>query len=121
MKHGDYDDVVGHCRSALELMSDAVPAPPSSGGRPPSFRQKVDHLFTVMGASLSEDHQRRLPEIINALWGLTSRAVHPHSLGIFTRADAECLMLMTTASLAYIGRLLKSNEAGTGAVSPPTP
>jgi chlorite dismutase len=104
-------NVVAHCRTAIELLTELGPLNPTPGARPPTFRQKIEHLFATIDGSLTAEHRQRLPEIINALWGLTSRAVHPHKSGAFTRADADFILLTTGATLAYIGKLIERGQA----------
>ena len=52
-----------------------------------------------------------IENIIKATWKLGSIPHHPSSsLGYFNRADAEAIMLVTTALLTYVGKLLKQAE-----------
>jgi hypothetical protein len=111
---GKYDDAVGHCRNALQNVADVLPYPPQPNGRPPTFRMKVDHFIEQMGGLLAEEKQAGLKQIMNAMWQWTSAAEHPHMEGLFNRADAESLMLITTAVLSYAGRLLEASKTGAG-------
>lgn len=106
MNQGNYDDVVGHCRTALELITKAVPLEFDASIKHPTFRQKIDKLLDQVSGSLPDPKRGHLATIINAVWGLTSIPEHPHPPGVFNRADAETVMLMTVATLSYTGRLL---------------
>lgn len=121
LARADYDHATGHCRDALERMTHVFPAPVTPGARPPSFRQHIDHLFATIAGSLTQEHRTRIPEIINALWGLMSRADHPRDRGLFSRTDAEALFIFTAATLAYTGRLIEAHSAATAASPPAAP
>lgn len=111
MAQGGYDDVVGHCRIALQLVADALPPPVLPNGRHPSFRDKVRNFLNQMaGAGIITDEKReRVAEIMQVMWGWCSVPEHPHMPGTFNRADAETIMLITTAMLSYTGRLLEAS------------
>lgn len=104
---GDYDKVVAHCRSAVELIPNARPID-LSGIDNPSFNKKVkkfleEHLSTF----LTNSKQQALADIIKATWKLGSIPHHPSSPGYFNRADAEAILQITTTLLAYVGKLLR--------------
>jgi hypothetical protein len=107
---GDCDGAVGHCRSAIERVVDALPCPPAANGRPPSFRDKTKNFLDVMGQLLTPDKRKGLEQIMNAMWQWSSVPQHPHMPGHFNRADAETIMLLTTSILSYTGRLLDAGK-----------
>lgn len=103
---GDYDKVVGHCRTAIEFIPNSLPLDLAGLSRP-SFNVKIkkfldQHLSNV----LSKTKRRALESIIKEVWALTSRAHHATPSKSFNRAEAEAVMLITAALLAYIGKLL---------------
>ena len=107
---GDYDKVAGHCKNAIQLLPESLPLDLKDISRP-SFNDKVkkfseQHLSRV----LSKSKRESLGNMMKATWALTSKAHHPSPLKSFNRADAEAIMLITTALLAYVGKLLKSIE-----------
>ncbi|HJH27191.1 MAG TPA: hypothetical protein C5S37_10620 [Methanophagales archaeon] len=108
---GDYDKVVAHCRSAVQLIPAARPID-LSGLDKPSFNGKVrEFLKQNLSTFLTNSKQEFIENIIKATWKLGSIPHHPSSsLGYFNRADAEAIMLVTTALLAYVGKLLKQGE-----------
>ena len=107
---GDYDKVAGHCRNAVQLIPESLILDLTGISRP-SFNDKVkkfsdQHLSNV----LSKSKREALGSMMKAAWALTSKAHHPSPSKSFNRADAEAVMLITTALLAYVGKLLKSME-----------
>jgi len=104
------DDAVGHCRNAIQIVSDLLPYPPGSTSKYPSFGMRVDNFIDQMGGTLTEDKRNGLKQIMKAMWQWASAADHPHTEGLFNRADAEAIMLITTAVLSYTGRLLEARK-----------
>lgn len=106
---GDYNKAVGHCRSAIQLIPETLTVDLSSIAKP-SFNDRVkkflsQHLSTV----LTDSKRKYLETIINATWKLSSITHHP-SNAVFFRSDAQAVMLVTTALLAYVGKMLKQVE-----------
>ena len=107
---GDYDKVVAHCRSAVQLIPEARPID-LSGLDKPSFNDKAKNFLELNLSILTNSKREFIENIIKATWNLSSIPHHPSSsLGYFNRADAEAIMLVTTALLAYVGKLLKQGE-----------
>ena len=107
---GDYDKVVAHCRSAVQLIPEARPIDLSGVDRP-SFNDKAKKFLEQNLSILTNSKQEFIENIIKATWKISSISHHPSSsLGYFNRADAEAIMLVTTALLAYVGKLLKQEE-----------
>jgi len=93
---GDYDKAVAHCRSAIEPIKNKLP----------ELKKRIE----------SDTEYAWVKEIGNATYDwieklyqktrdLTSKAHHLPSVGHFSRHDAEPIMLVTIALLAYAGRL----------------
>jgi hypothetical protein len=107
---GDYDKVVAHCRSAVQLIPEARSID-LSGLDKPGFNDKVKKFLEQNLSILTNSKREFIENIIKATWKLSSIPHHPSSsLGYFNRADAEAIMLVTTALLAYVGKLLKQGE-----------
>jgi len=107
---GEHDKVVAHCRGAVEQIPNTLTVDLSDIEKP-SFNDKVEgflkqHLSTV----LADSKRNSLRTMIKATWTLSSIPHHPSPPGYFDRADAEAVMLLTTALLAYVGKLLKRRE-----------
>lgn len=57
LAQGNYDNVVGHCRNAVEYISKALPYPEvPGGGSYPSFRQRITHLLRSLDPLLVNVH-----------------------------------------------------------------
>ena len=107
---GDYDKVVAHCRNAIQLIPEVLPLS-FAEGESQTYPSKVkkfleQHLADV----LSNSKRDWLENILRASWTLGSKAHHPSVLDQFNRNDANSIMLVTTAMLAYVGKLLASKE-----------
>lgn len=110
---GDYDKAVSHCRSALESIPKALPIDVSGleEGDRLKFKPRLKTFLSQhLSDFLTESKRDNFVAIITGLWNMTSISHHPPSPGYFNRADAESIMLITTASLAYVGKLLKQKE-----------
>ena len=114
MLQGNYNNVLGYCRDALERLSNAR----KYGGERenPSFAEKIDYLLTVLPGTPTGVRRTHLARLLKDLYGLTSMPEHP-SPPHFTRDDAEMAILNTIAVLSYIGKFLSreqeaSNQAG---------
>ena len=111
MARGIYDDVVRHCRIALEIVADAASDPVLPNGRPPSFRDKIQNFLKQMVNTglITDERRKSVAEVMQFMWSWSSIPQHPHMPGVFNRADAETVMLITTAMLSYTGRLLEAS------------
>jgi hypothetical protein len=111
MKQSDFDNAVSQCRKTLDLIPNVVRLTFEANARP-SYPDRVkqllkDHLPVPLGNSKRE----AIEHMITTLWKLTSITHHQNSQtsGYFGRADADLVMLMTTALLSYVGRLLSTD------------
>ena len=94
--HGDYDKAVGHCRSALD-----------------PFKAKRDEVKTFIKSKselawineVLDATDEWLNKLIKSTSRLTSKSHHIPSTGHFDRSDAEIIMMITVALIAYIGKL----------------
>jgi hypothetical protein len=102
---GDYDKTVGHCRSAVQLIPELLPLSITAEGFAEKSKQFVkEHLRPLIEDSKTEAYSK----VIKALWDLAAIPHHPSPPGYFNRADAEFSLLVTSASLGYVGKLLSS-------------
>jgi hypothetical protein len=94
--NGDYDKTVGHCRSALD-----------------PFKAKKDEIKTFI-KSKSEftwindvlvATDEWLVKLVKSTSHFTSKAHHIPSVGHFGRPEAEIIMMITTALIAYIAKV----------------
>ena len=107
---GDYDKVVAHCRSAVQLIPEALSID-LSGIERPSFSDKVKKFLEEhLSAFLTDSKRKSLETIIKATWKLSSIPHHPSPPGYFNRNDAEAILQITIIILAYVGKLLKQRE-----------
>jgi hypothetical protein len=105
---GDYDEVVAHCRSAVQLIPEVLPVDFPDKEKP-TFNDKVDgFLKEYLSIILADSKKKALANIIKAIWRVSSIPHHPSPPGYFNRADAEVIYHITTALLAYVGKLLKN-------------
>lgn len=101
---GDYDKTVGHCRNAVQLVPELRPLSEAAEGFAEKSRQFAkEHLEPLLGGSKSGAYAK----ILKALWDLAAIPHHPSPPGYFNRADAEFSLLVTSASLSYVGKLLQ--------------
>jgi hypothetical protein len=113
MLQGEYNNVLGYCRDALERLSNAI----RYGGEKetPSFAEKIDYLLTVLPGTPTGARRTHLARLLKDLYGLTSMPEHP-SPPHFTRDDAEMAILNTIAVLSYMGKFLsrerEASQAG---------
>ena len=109
LNQGDSDKAVGHCRKALETIPNSVSLKFEKDAKP-SFPDKVDKFLETLSPSLTDSKKEGLAKMMKALWPLTSIPQHPHPAGYFNRTDAEAIMMMCTAILSYVGKLLVKTE-----------
>ncbi|MFQ6087542.1 MAG: hypothetical protein ACE5K0_01390 [Candidatus Methanofastidiosia archaeon] len=98
---GDYDKAVEHCRTAIEPIKDKLP----------QFKSMIEsntEYEWVKDVGLSTYNW--LDKIYKKTRNLTSKPHHLPSVGHFSRYDAEIIMLVVTALIAYVGRISTSNE-----------
>jgi HEPN domain-containing protein len=106
---GDYDKVVAHCRSAVQLIPESLKTD-LSGIEKPSFNDKTKKFLDEFSSFLNDSKREALETIIKATWRLSSVPHHPSPSGYFNRADAEAIYQVTTTLIAYVGKLLKQRE-----------
>ncbi len=113
MLQGDYNNVLGYCRDALERLSNAR----KYGGEKenPSFAEKIDYLLTVLPGTPTGARRTHLARLLKDLYGLTSMPEHP-SPPHFTRDDAEMAILNTIAVLSYMGKFLSREQEASNQV-----
>jgi hypothetical protein len=100
---GDWDNVVSHCRNAIEAIpkSQNLQLPATA-----TFRNRVETFMNdCFGSKLGDDEAKYLADSMKNLWSLCSRPNHPSS-STFKRADAEFILRNTMALTEYFGRLL---------------
>ncbi|MES1249493.1 MAG: hypothetical protein ABUL46_02355 [Chitinophaga rupis] len=93
---GDYHKTIVHCRIALDRIHDQFPR---EKGRLPT-----DGRFQRLQANLNANHIFA-KTIIDANYSMATKAHHASGV-IFGRAEAETILHMTTAIIAYIGKIL---------------
>lgn len=103
---GDYDEVVAQCRNAIQLIPEILPLK-LSDTKIPSFNEKIKHFLKQHLPILSDSKMQSLEAMIKAIWKLSSIPHHPSPPGYFNRADAETTFIISTALIAYIGKVLK--------------
>lgn len=108
---GDYDKTVEHCRSAIEVIPNTISLSFKPGEKQ-SFSAKVDKFWEHFKGFLSNSKRDGVSKIMKALWNLGSIPHHLSPPGYFSRADAEAIMMITTAVVAYAGKSLSSKEEG---------
>ena len=106
---GDYDKVVAHCRSAVQLIPESLKIN-LSGIENPSFNDKMKRFLDEFSSFLNDSKRDALETIIRAIWRLSSVSHHPSPSGYFNRADAEAISHVTTTLIAYVGKLLKQRD-----------
>lgn len=108
---GDYDEVIAHCRNAIQLIPETCKVD-LSGIEKPTFNDKIKGFLTqhLPAPFLTNSKRDGFVTITKALWTLTAIPHHPSPPRYFNRTDAEMVMLVTTALVAYIGKLLKKKE-----------
>ena len=106
---GDYDKVVAHCRSAVQLIPESLKID-LSGIERPGFNDKTKKFLDEFSSFLNDSKREALETIIKATWRLSSVPHHPQPSGYFNRADAEAISQVTTTLVAYAGKLLKQRE-----------
>jgi hypothetical protein len=94
--NGDYDKTVAHCRSALDPFK-------SKRGEIKSFITSKSEFAWANEVMESTDNW--LNELVKATSHFTSKAHHIPSVGHFGRRDAEIIMMVTTAIIAYVGKI----------------
>lgn len=106
MVKGDYNKVLGKCRNALEVLSNArkYAGTPRGGGNP-SFADKIDYLLEVLPGAPTGFRGQNLARMCKDLHGFTSPPEHPDPPH-FTRDDAELTLHNTVAVLSYFGKFL---------------
>ena len=95
---GDYDKAVEHCRTAIE-----------------PIREILHRLKGMIESNTEYDWVKEIGEatcdwldkIYKKTRNLTSKPHHLPSVGHFSRYDAEAILLVTTALIAYVGKLSK--------------
>jgi len=109
---GDYDKAVAHCRNVVDL----IPRTYLPNDKRP-FGPKIQEFLGQYLPFISGSKRKFLETMVNSVWGTCSDAVHPQTDSVspsnyFNRADAEAIRLVTTALIAYVGKLLKQRESG---------
>lgn len=94
--NGDYDKSVAHCRSAIEPFKRKLPELKEFLQSNSEFQWAKD----VMCAT-----GEWLEKMIKATWNFTSKPHHVPSVAHFGRTDAEVLIMITTAVIAYVGEI----------------
>jgi len=93
---GDYDKVVGHCRSAIEPFKKDLPALRTS------ITSRSEHDWIKKNLVATCDY---VDTIMNATYTITNKSHHPPSIGNFGRSEAEIILNMTVLILTYIGKI----------------
>lgn len=95
-KMGEYDKAVGHCRSALDPFNKIMPG-------------LKNYISSKSEFEWIDEINKKTFEWLDALWkatkNFTSKTHHPPTMGHFDRHDAEIIHMMTTAIVAYIGKI----------------
>jgi hypothetical protein len=94
--NGDYDKTVAHCRSALD-----------------PFKPKKDEIKKYVSSKsefawakdVMEATDEWLLKLVKSTSHFTSKTHHIPSTGHFDRTEAEIIMMVTTAIIAYIGKV----------------
>jgi hypothetical protein len=93
---GDYDKAVGHCRSTIEPLAK-------------KFVELKAYINSDSAAEWGKDilvsTENWLTTLIKKTSGYASKPHHTPSTGHFTRKDAEIIMMVTTATIAYVGNI----------------
>lgn len=111
MKQADFDKVVAHCRNTLDLIPKVVHLKFEADAKP-SYPDRVKKLLKEhLPVPLGDSKREAIEKMLTTLWNLTSISHHQssHLSGYFSRADADLIMLTTTALLSYVGRLLSAD------------
>lgn len=94
---GDYDKAVAHCRSAID---------PFKQIKTRELREFVESKSELEWINTVVDSTGDwLDKILKATSGFASKTHHLPSVGHFGRTDAEILMMITTAIIAYVGKI----------------
>lgn len=93
---GDYDKTVAHCRGAI----DPFRAQKDQIKKYSKTRSEFSWINEVLEAT-----DEWLTRMIKATFSVASKSHHAPSMGHFDRRDAEIVVMMTTAIVAYIGKL----------------
>lgn len=109
MLQGNYDKVLGHCRNALELLSNARTY--EGDKMNPSFADKIDSLLEILPGAPTGVRRENLARMLKDLWGFTSMPQHPLPPH-FSGDDAEMARLITIAVLFYVGKFLSREADG---------
>ncbi|MBX3279103.1 MAG: hypothetical protein KF868_13955 [Acidobacteria bacterium] len=110
LKQSDFDKAVAHCRNTLDLIPKVVKLKFEANARP-SYPDRVRKLLKEhLPVPLADSKREAIEKMLTTLWNLTSISHHQNSQdsGYFSRADADLIMLTTTALLSYVGRLLSA-------------
>ncbi len=106
---GNYDEVVAHCRNAIQLIPEILPIE-LPNNKSPSFNDKIKHFIKQHLSMLSDSKAQSLESMMKSIWKLSSIAHHPSPPGYFNRVDAETTFIISTALIAYVGKLLKKSK-----------
>jgi hypothetical protein len=98
---GDYDKVVGHCRSAIEPFKKDLPALRTS------ITSRSEHDWIKKNLVATCDY---VDTIMNATYTITNKSHHPPSIGNFGRSEAEIILNMTVLILTYIGKIKPDHD-----------
>ena len=93
---GDPDKSVAHCRSALEPLQKKLPELKTAIESQTEFEWLRD---------IGTATYNWLDTLQKRTYKLTNKVHHVPSIGHFSRADAEVILLVTTAVVAYVGRM----------------
>jgi hypothetical protein len=94
--NGDYDKTVAHCRSALD------PFKPKKGEIQSFIKSKSSFAWAN---DVLEATDEWLLKLAKSTSHFTSKTHHIPSTGHFDRTEAEIIVMVTTAIIAYIGKV----------------
>ena len=94
--NGDYDKAVGHCRSALDPFK-------AKKDELKTFIKSKSELSWINEVLVATDEW--LLKLVKSTSHFTSKAHHIPSVGHFGRSEAEIIMMITTALIAYIAKV----------------
>lgn len=100
---GDYHKTVIHCRIALDRIHNQFPHEKD--------KLPKDGRFQWLQANLKANHAFA-EAIVDANYSMANKAHHASGV-TFSRAEAETILLMSTAILAYIGNILPETAPNT--------
>jgi hypothetical protein len=104
LSKGDYDKTVEHCRNAIDPIKDALPKLKNTINSETKYEWAQD-IATATYDWLDKVYKRTRE--------LSSKPHHLPSVGHFSKHEAEAVMLMTTAPVAFVARYSKQNEGST--------